>query len=152
MNGFSFIDFRAMITPIKETALIVKHHAGPNSAYVIPAIAGPTAVAVLNIVEFKAIAFVRSSLFTSSSIKDCLAGASNELAIPRKNASTIICQCKHGENNREQHHKTLRDHQYNSFRKPVSHYAGVHHKKPGGSAHRETDIAKVERGMGQFKN
>ncbi len=57
-----------------------------------PPIAGPTAVAVLNIVEFRAMAFVRTGRSTISSTKDWRAGASKAFTTPRQKARTMMCQ------------------------------------------------------------
>ena len=46
---------------IAETPFRKKHHPSPNAATRTPAIAGPTIRAALNIDEFSAIAFIRSS-------------------------------------------------------------------------------------------
>ncbi len=58
----------------------------------IPPTAGPAATAALNIVEFRAIAFVKSSRPTISITKDCRAGTSKAFTTPSENARTMICQ------------------------------------------------------------
>jgi len=57
-----------------------------------PAIAGPITRAALNSDEFSAIAFIRSSLPTISTMNDCRMGMSNALAMPRIVARTRTCQ------------------------------------------------------------
>ena len=58
----------------------------------MPPAAGPIAIAVLNIAEFRAIAFVIASGSTSSRTNAWRAGASNAFAVPIPNASRMICQ------------------------------------------------------------
>ena len=53
--------------------------------------AGPMIRAPLNMVEFNAMAFIRSSLPTMSTKKDCRAGMSNAFTTPSSAASTKIC-------------------------------------------------------------
>ena len=56
-----------------------------------PATAGPTIRAALNMDELSAIAFMRSSLPTSSTMNAWRAGMSNALTTPKNTASTITC-------------------------------------------------------------
>lgn len=57
-----------------------------------PPTAGPTAVAMLNIVELSAMALVSIGRSTISSTKAWRAGALNAFTTPRRKASTTICQ------------------------------------------------------------
>ena len=57
----------------------------------IPATAGPTMRAPLNMEEFSAIAFIRSSLPTMSTRNACRAGMSNAFTTPSSVASTRMC-------------------------------------------------------------
>jgi hypothetical protein len=54
--------------------------------------AGPITRAPLNMEEFSAIAFIKSSLPTMSTRNDCRPGMSNAFTTPRKLASTNTCQ------------------------------------------------------------
>src|SRR2546430_11276441 len=56
-----------------------------------PATAGPTIRAALNMDELSAIAFMRSSLPTSSTMNAWRAGMSNALTTPKNTASTMTC-------------------------------------------------------------
>ena len=56
----------------------------------MPAIAGPTMRAPLNIDEFSAMAFIRSSRPTISTMNACRAGISNALTTPSNAARTKI--------------------------------------------------------------
>ena len=69
-----------------------KQPASPAKLIKIPAIAGPKILAPLNIAEFKAIAFKRSSFPTISLIKACLVGASKAFTKPKHKAKNITCQ------------------------------------------------------------
>ena len=64
----------------------------PAAPITTPATAGPTIRAALNMDEFSAIAFIRSSLPTSSAMNAWRPGMSNALTIPKNTASTITCQ------------------------------------------------------------
>ena len=57
----------------------------------MPATAGPIVRAPLNIIEFSAIAFGRSSIPTISTTNACRPGMSNELTIPLKAARITTC-------------------------------------------------------------
>ncbi len=56
--------------------------------------AGPMMRAPLNMEEFSAMAFIRSSLPTMSTRKDCRAGISNAFTTPSNAASTKMCQTR----------------------------------------------------------
>ena len=58
-----------MITAIKETPLSPKHHDAPNRVSATPPTVGPRTRATLNWMEFSAIAFGRSSVFTRVGIR-----------------------------------------------------------------------------------
>jgi hypothetical protein len=68
--------------------LIPKLIAGPHSASVTPATAGPTTRAALNVAELSAMALTRSSRGTSSAANACRTGISTALTRPRNMAST----------------------------------------------------------------
>ena len=58
----------------------------------MPATAGPTMRAILNMVELSAMAFIRSSLPTVSATKTWRADISNESEQPSTNAISATCQ------------------------------------------------------------
>ena len=58
----------------------------------MPATAGPTTRAALNIEEFRAMALTRSSLPTISTMKDWRVGMSKALTTPSREASAITFQ------------------------------------------------------------
>ena len=70
--------------------LAKKHQPSPTVATTMPAIAGPTIRALLNIDEFSPIAFSRSSRPTMSIRKACRAGTSNAFTTPSSDARTMI--------------------------------------------------------------
>ena len=71
--------------------LTVKHQAAPIRARNTPANAGPRTLALLNIMEFSAIALGRSSFPTISGKNAWRAGASKALTRPNKAARIITC-------------------------------------------------------------
>ena len=75
----------------KERAFRPKHHFSPSFANVIPASAGPTVTAVLNWMEFSAMAFGMSSRSTSEGMSAEYAGPPNACATPEMNESVMIC-------------------------------------------------------------
>ena len=72
--------------------LAAKHQPSPIFATRIPAMAGPMTRAPLNIEEFSAMAFIRSSLPTMSTRKDWRPGMSKAFTTPSRAASTKMCQ------------------------------------------------------------
>ena len=77
----------------KLTPLRKKQIPSPTILIKRPAIDGPTSRAPLNMTEFKAIAFPKSSLFSTRSItKDCRTGISRAFTRPRKTLKTTRCQ------------------------------------------------------------
>src|SRR5258708_10631408 len=80
-----------MMTPMYLTPFTKKHQPSPIFATRIPATAGPITRAPLNIEEFSAIAFIRSSRPTMSTRKDWRPGISNAFTTPSRAASTKIC-------------------------------------------------------------
>ena len=73
-------------------AFIRKHTPSPVRAIRTPAIEGPIILAPFTMVEFRAIAFPRSSRFsTISTTNDCLAGTSKAFTHPRKIFRSTIC-------------------------------------------------------------
>src|SRR5438046_4160196 len=82
-----------------------------------PATAGPTIRAALNMDELSAIAFMRSSLPTSSTMNAWRAGMSNALTTPKNTASTMTCHVvtlagphEHGQRQRLEHLQSLCPH------------------------------------------
>ena len=63
-----------MIGARKESALSPKHHFSPNFAKAMPASAGPMVTAMLNWIEFSAMAFGMSSRLTKVGISAWYAG------------------------------------------------------------------------------
>ena len=82
----------AAITATKLRPLTKNARPTPYRAISRPATAGPTTRAALNIAELSAMAFIRSSLPTNSTMKDWRAGRSIVLATPNRIASTATCQ------------------------------------------------------------
>src|SRR6266404_5732404 len=72
-------------------AFAAKHQPSPILATRIPATAGPTTRAPLNIEEFSAMAFIRSSLPTMSIRKDCRPGISKAFTTPSRPARMKMC-------------------------------------------------------------
>ena len=88
-----FIASRVMIMAKKLMALMRKQKPSPTRPTTRPAIDGPTSLALLNIKEFRAIAFPRSSLCSTISMtKDCRVGMSTALTEPRKRLKRMRCQ------------------------------------------------------------
>lgn len=86
-------------TARKLAAFSAKHTPSPNRATTNPAIGGPITRAALKVVEFRLIAFSRSSLPTRCTSSACRPGTSNALATPKHTASTNTCQiCTHPPN------------------------------------------------------
>ena len=80
------------IIAIKLTAFIKKHHPSPNTVTIIPAIEGPSILAIFTKTEFSAIALLKSLFFSIISIKkDCLIGRSKVLMIPPAILNTKMC-------------------------------------------------------------
>ena len=90
-RGGNFISHNPMMTARKEMPLSVKHHAAPITASISPATAGPMIRALLNIIEFSAIALGRSFLPTNSGTSAWRPGASKALTTPNSAESTITC-------------------------------------------------------------
>jgi hypothetical protein len=81
-----------MITARKLNAFIKKHMPSPNRAIRNPLMVGPISLAILKRREFRAMALLKSSGFSTISItKDCLVGASTELRIPRIKLKSKRC-------------------------------------------------------------
>ena len=72
---------------MKETPFSVKQADSPSVPIVSPAIIGPTTRERLNCIEFRAIAFVRSSRPTRSRKSDWCEGVVKALAIPLTTAT-----------------------------------------------------------------
>ncbi len=88
-RGSIRISSSATMTATKLNPFRKKHQPSPTHATVNAAIAGPTTRAPLNIEEFSAIAFGRSSLPTICTRKACRIGTSNAFTIPTRNAMAI---------------------------------------------------------------
>ncbi len=89
-----FMAHRLTSTARNDTPLIVKHQAAPTAARSRPPSPGPITRALLNISEFRAIAFGRSSRPTMSTTKACRAGASKALTNPSPAARRMICHTR----------------------------------------------------------
>ena len=84
--GGSRIIKRPAITPRNEAAFTTKHQPSPMTATSTPATAGPRMRPLLKTLEFSAMAFIRSSLPTISTRKDCRPVMSKTPTIPRPKA------------------------------------------------------------------
>ena len=84
---------REMIIPRKLRLFIRKHIPSPNCAIKKPAIAGPTSLEVLTIIEFRATALERCSFCTSRSERiECRKGVSKATIMPFMTESRMINQ------------------------------------------------------------
>src|SRR6202451_611832 len=83
---------REMTGARKESAFSPKHHGSPNFANACPASAGPIVIAILNWIEFSAIALGISSLSTREGISAEYAGPPKACANPETNDRQSICQ------------------------------------------------------------
>jgi hypothetical protein len=83
---------RPPMTARNDRPLKKKHQPSPTVASSSPPSAGPMMRAPLNIIELRAMALVRSSRPTISTVKAWRAGASKALTKPSPTASRMTCQ------------------------------------------------------------
>ena len=145
------------MTATKDRPLITKHQPGPKSAYASPPMDGPTTIAMLNIVEFSAMAFVSTGRSTISRTKDWREGASKAFTTPRQKARTMMCQgtttwrnVSAARTRASSMLSGLRDDEEAAPRHPVGDRSAVEEEDPRRDAGRKTDVPEVRLRPGEL--